>query len=256
MKKSNNHPVTNNATDKKVKKGNPKMNAKPTKELTAEQKKQLEALNERILGSLTKNYELGKALIEVKALLKGTVEKFEPYCKEHFNLAHSQVNRLMHYATTRDNIGMGEKDVYIPENTLRGLDRYPAETQMEIWEEAKKLAGEKDIPTAANVADARKKIAPKEEPKQDLKKKFHSRALNADIDLDKEKPVDVIRRADSVAKIKSVINEVVLRVELTSEDRKKICEFIKIKAAEEAMALMAPKSATGKSENKGVEKVA
>ena len=256
MKKSNNHPVTNNATDKKVKKGNPKMNAKPTKELTAEQKKQLEALNERILGSLTKNYELGKALIEVKALLKGTVEKFEPYCKEHFNLAHSQVNRLMHYATTRDNIGMGDEEVYIPENTLRGLDRYPAETQMAIWEEAKKLAGEKDIPTAANVADARKKIAPKEEPKQDLKKKFHSRALNADVDLEKEKPVDVIRKADSVAKIKSVINEVVLRVELTSEERKKICEFIKTKAAEEAMALMAPKSATGKSENKGVEKVA
>ena len=85
---------------------------------------------------------------------------------------------------------------------------------------------------------------------------FHSRALNADIDLDTDKPVDVIRRADSVAKIKSVINEVVLRVELTSEDRKKICEFIKIKAAEEAMALMAPKSATGKIENQGGEKVA
>ena len=256
MKKSNNHPVTSNATEKEVKKGDSKMNAKPTKELTAEQKKQLEALNERILGSLTKNYELGKALIEVKALLKGTAEKFEPYCKEHFNLAHSQVNRLMHYATTRDNIGMGEKDVYIPENTLRGLDRYPAETQMAIWEEAKKLAGEKDIPTAANVADARKKIAPKDEPKQDLKKKFHSRALNADVDLEKEKPVDVIRKADSVAKIKSVINEVVLRVELTSEERKNICEFIKDKAAEEAMALMAPKSATKKNENKGGEKVA
>lgn len=254
MKKATNHPVTNNATDKKVKKGNPQMNAKPTKELTEEQKKQLEALNERILGSLTKNYELGKALIEVKALLKGTTEKFEPYCKEHFNLAHSQVNRLMHYATTRDNIGVGEKDVYIPENTLRGLDRYPAETQMAIWEEAKKLAGEKDIPTAANVTDARKKIAPKEEPKQDLKKKYHSRALNADVDLEKENPVDVIRKADSVAKIKSVIGEIVPRIKMTQKDREAICELIKAKAEEEAMALMDPQSpAEG---NKSGEKVA
>ena len=255
MKKATSNHITKNATDNN-KKGNGPMNKAALKELTEDQKTQLAALNERILGSLTKNYVLGKALIEVKELLKGTVEKFEPYCKEHFNLAHSQVNRLMHYAATRDNIGMGEKDVYIPENTLRGLDKYSADVQKKIWEEAEKLAGEEKIPTSANVADARKKIAPKDEPKQDLKKKFHSRALNADVDLEKEKPVDVIRKADSVAKIKSVINEVVLRVELTSEERKKICEFIKTKAAEEAMALMAPKSATGKSENKGVEKVA
>lgn len=253
MKKATSHHVTRNATGNN-RKGNANMDKAAPKELTAEQKKQLEALNERILGSLTKNYELGKALIEVKALLRGTVEKFEPYCREHFNLAHSQVNRLMHYAATRDNIGMGEKDVYIPENTLRGLDKYSADVQKEIWAEAEKLAGKEKIPTSANVADARKKLAPKDEPKQDLKKKFHSRALNADVDLEKENPVDVIRKADSVAKIKSVIGEIVPRIKMTQKDREAICELIKAKAEEEAMALMDPQSpAEG---NKSGEKVA
>ena len=98
---------------KETKKGNKVMNATPAKELTPEQKEQLKKLSEEILGNLTRNYALGKALSEVKALLEGTAEKFEPYCRAHFGLAHSQVNRLMNYARTRDNIGMGDRDVYI-----------------------------------------------------------------------------------------------------------------------------------------------
>ena len=239
----------NPVTDNKTKKGNSKMSKTDVKELTAEQKEKLEALNERILGNLTKNYELGKALIEVKTLLKGTVEKFEPYCKDHFNLAHSQVNRLMHYAAVRDNIGLGDRDVYLSENTLRGLHKYPAETQQKIWEEAKKLAGDRNVPTAANVVDARKKIAPANDSRQgDMKKQFHSRALNIEVDLDKEKPADVIRKAENLTKAKAAIKEIIRRIELTPEEKEDICEFIKTKAEAEAMALMTPKSAEEKAE--------
>jgi len=164
---------TNNTNNKETKKGKKAMNTTPAKELTAEQKTQLQKLSKEILGNLTKNYALGKALIEVKALLEGTAEKFEPYCKEHFNLAHSQVNRLMNYAKVRDNIGMGNQAEYISENTLRGLDRFTAEIQKQIWEEAKRLAGDQKMPTTAQVQEARKKVAPKtEQDLGDKKKQF------------------------------------------------------------------------------------
>lgn len=237
-------------TTKETTKGNANMSKATPKELTAEQKEQLEGLRQQILGLLTKNYELGKALIEVKALLAGTTVKFEPYCKKHFGLAHSQVNRLMNYAKTRDNIEVGDQNVYISENTLRGLSKYPAATQKKIWEEAVKLAGDKKIPTAAQVSDARKKVVPKDDLNpSDLKKQFHSRALDADVDLETEKPVDVIRKAENLAKTKAAIKEVIRRVELTPAEKDEICEFIKTKAAEEAMALMTPKTAEVKAEN-------
>jgi len=241
---------------KETKKGNKAMNATPVKELTAEQKEQLKKLGEEILGNLTRNYALGKALSEVKALLEGTAEKFEPYCKEHFKLAHSQVNRLMNYAKVRDNIGMGNQEVYIPENMLRGLDRYSAEDQKRIWEEAKRTAGDQ-MPTTAQVQEARKKIAPKTEQNLgDKKMQFHSRVLNAQVDLEKEGPVEIIRKAENVAKIKAVIKEIIQRKELTAEEQKDICEFIKIKAESEAMELMTPKSADSEGKDNGEVKAA
>ena len=242
--------TTNNTNNEK---GTKAMNATPAKELTQEQKEQLEKLSKQILGSLTKNYVLGKALIQVKALLEGTTEKFEPYCKEHFKLAHSQVNRLINYARVRNNIGMGNQEVYIPENMLRGLDKYTPETQKDIWEEAERMAGDR-MPTTAQVQEARKRIAPKTEQNPgDRKMQFHSRALNVQVDLEKEKPVEIIRKAENVAKIKAVIREIILRKELTEEEQKEICEFIKAKAESEAMELMTPKSAD--SEEKDTDKV-
>ena len=238
--------VNNNKKGRKGKEGKTAAVNTASRELTAEQKEKLQALSERILGNLTRNYELGKALIEVKALLEGTAEKFEPYCRAHFGLAHSQVNRLMNYARTRDNIGMGDRDVYISENALRCLANAPAELQKMIWEEAKKLAEGQKIPTTENIRDARKRLVP--EVAEEAKKQFHSRALNADVDLDTEKPADVIRKAKNLAKAKDAIREVIKRVELTSEEKEEICEFIKAKAEEEAMALMTPKSAEAKEE--------
>lgn len=249
--------TTNNTNNKETKKGKKAMNTTPAKELTAEQKTQLQKLSEEILGNLTKNYALGKALIEVKALLEGTAENFEPYCKEHFNLAHSQVNRLMNYAKVRDNIGMGNQDEYISENTLRGLDRFTAEIQKQIWEEAKRLAGDQKMPTTAQVQEARKKVAPKaEQDLGDKKKQFHSRALNAQIDLEKEKPVEVIRKAETVAKVEAVIREVAQRVELTPEEQSEICEFIKSKAESEARELMSKKSTDSGDKESGELKAA
>ena len=237
--------VNNNKKGEKGKEGKTAAVNTAPRELTAEQKEKLQALSERILGNLTRNYELGKALIEVKALLEGTAEKFEPYCRNHFGLAHSQVNRLMNYTRTRDNIGMGEQDVYISENALRCLANDPAELQKKICEEAKKLA-EGEIPTTANIKDARKQLVP--EVAEEAKKQFHSRALDADVDLETEKPADVIRKAENLTKAKAVIKEVIRRVELTPEEKEEICEFIKAKAEEEAMALMTPKSAEAKEE--------
>ncbi len=245
--------TTNNNTNEK---GTKAMNATPAKELTQEQKEKLEKLSKQILGNLTKNYAQGKALSEVKALLEGTTEKFEPYCKEHFKLAHSQVNRLMNYAKVRDNIGMGDQDVYIPENMLRGLDKYTAEIQKQIWEEAKRMAGDQ-MPTTAQVQDARKKIAPKTEQKPgDKKMQFRSRVLNAQVDLENEKPVEIIRKAGDVAKIKAVIKEIIQRKELTEEEQKEICEFIKSKAESEAMELMTSRSAGSEEKDNGEEKAA
>lgn len=62
-------------------------------------------------------------------------------------------------------------------------------------------------------------------------------------------PADVIRKAENLAKAKAVIKEVIRRVELTPEEKEEICEFIKTKAEEEAMALMTPKSAEAKTED-------
>ena len=213
------------------------------RELTVEQFEKLQALTEQIRGDQTKNYALGKALLEVKNLLMGTGIGFENYCKKHFNIAHAHVSRLMNYARVRDNIGMGNQNVYIPENTLRGLDRYSAEIQKQIWEEAKRLAGDQKMPNTKQVQDARKKIAPKDEQNpSDMKKQFHSRALNAQVDLEMEKPVEIIRKAENVAKIKAVIKELVQRVELMPEEQTEICEIIKAKAEAEAVALMTRKS--------------
>ena len=248
--------ATNTNDKKEKKKGTKAMNATPAKELTQEQKEKLEKLSKQILGNLTKNYALGKALSEVKALLEGTAEKFETYCKEHFKLAHSQVNRLINYAKVRDNIGMGNQDVYIPENMLRGLDRYTAEIQKAIWEEAKRMAGDR-MPTTAQVQDARKKIAPKiEQNPGDKKMQFHSRALNVQVDLENEKPVEIIRKAENVAKIKAVIKEIIQRKELTAEEQKEICEFIKSKAESEAMALMTSRAADSEGKDNGEVKAA
>ena len=248
--------ATNTNDKKEKKKGTKAMNATPAKELTLEQKDELKKLNEEILGNLTRNYVLGKALIRVKALLEGTAEKFEPYCKEHFKLAHSQVNRLMNYAKVRNNIGMGDQDVYIPENMLRGLDKYTPETQKDIWEEAERMAGDR-MPTTAQVQEARKRIAPKTEQNPgDRKMQFHSRALNVQVDLEKEKPVEIIRKAENVAKIKAVIREIILRKELTEEEQKEICEFIKAKAESEAMELMTPKSADSEGKDNSEVKAA
>ena len=247
---TNNNETTNN------KKGTKAMNTTTAKELTQEQKEQLEKLSKRILGSLTKNYALGKALIQVKALLEGTAEKFEPYCKEHFKLAHSQVNRLINYARVRNNIGMGNQDVYIPENMLRGLDKYTAEIQKAIWEEVKRMAGDR-MPTTAQVQEARKKIAPKTEQNPgDKKMQFRSRALNAQVDLENEKPVEIIRKAENVAKIKAVIKEIIQRKGLTEEEQKEICEFIKAKAESEAMALMTSRAADSEEKDNGEVKAA
>lgn len=248
--------TNSNNSKKEMKKGNKVMNATPAKELTPEQKEQLKKLSEEILGNLTRNYALGKALSEVKSLLEGTAEKFEPYCKEHFKLAHSQVNRLMNYAKVRDNIGMGDQDVYIPENMLRGLDKYTAEIQVKIWEEAKRMAGDQ-MPTTAQVQDARKKIAPKTEQKPgDKKMQFHSRALNVQVDLKNDKPVEIIRKAENVAQIKAVIKEIIQRKGLTEEEQKDICEFIKSKAESEAMELMTSRSAGSEEKDNGEEKAA
>ena len=238
---ANNGINTNNENE--TKKGKNEMNKTPAKELTAEQKEQLKKLSKVILSNLAKNYVMGKALIQVKALLEGTAEKFEPYCKKHFKLAHSHVNRLMNYVRIRENIGMEDQKVYIPETTLRGLDRYSAEIQKQIWEEAKRLAGDQKIPTTKQVQDVRKKIAPKDEQNPgDMKKQFHSRALNAQVDLEKEKPVEIIRKAENVAKIKAVIKELVQRVELMPEEQTEICEIIKAQAEAEARKLMTRKS--------------
>jgi len=240
---ANNGINTNTNNENETKKGTKTMNKTAAKELTTEQKEQLEKLGNKILSNLTKNYALGKALIEVKALLEGTVEKFESYCKDHFKLAHAHVSRLMNYARVRDNIGMGNQNVYIPENTLRGLDRYSAEIQKQIWEEAKRLAGDQKMPNTKQVQDARKKIAPKDEQNPvDMKKQFRSRVLNAQVDLEKEKPVEIIRKAENVAKIKAVIKELVQRVELMPEEQTEICEIIKAKAEAEARELMTRKS--------------
>ena len=105
------------------------------------------------------------------------------------------------------------------------------------------------MPTTAQVQEARKKIAPKTEQNPgDKKMQFRSRALNAQVDLENEKPVEIIRKAGDVAKIKAVIKEIIQRKGLTEEEQKEICEFIKAKAEEEAMALMTPKSAESKEE--------
>lgn len=237
---------TINNTSKKAMKGNAAMNKKTpaAKVLTDEEKKQLKELNTRILDNLTRNYELGKALREVKTLLEGTTEKFGDYCETHYKLAHSQVNRLMKYAIVRDNLGLGDQNVFIPENTLRGLDKYDAELQRKIWEEAKALAGDQKMPTTAQVQDARKKVAPMEDGSNpaDMKKQFHSRALNSQVDLEQETPVEVVRKAETVAKVKAVIREIAQRVEMTAEERNEICEFIKAKAEAEAMDLMTRKA--------------
>ena len=82
----------------------------------------------------------------------------------------------------------------------------------------------------------------------EVKKQFHSRALDADVDLDTESPADVIRKAKNLAKARDAIREIIQRVELTPEEKEEICEFIKAKAEEEAMALMTPKSAEAKEE--------
>ena len=124
----------------------------------------------------------------------------------------------MNYARVRDNIGMGNQNVYIPENTLRGLDKYSAEIQKQIWEEAKRLAGDQKMPNTKQVQDARKKIAPKDEQNpSDMKKQFHSRALDIEVDLEKDKPADVIRKAENLTKAKAAIKEIVRRVELTQK---------------------------------------
>ena len=81
-----------------------------------------------------------------------------------------------------------------------------------------------------------------------MKKQFHSRALNIDVDLDKEKPADVIRKAENLTKAKAAIKEIIRRIELTPEEKEDICEFIKTKAEAEAMALMTPKFAEEKAE--------
>ena len=55
-------------------------------------------------------------------------------------------------------------------------------------------------------------------------------------------------KAKNLAKARDAIREVIQRVELTPEEKEEICEFIKAKAEEEAMALMTPKSAEAKEE--------
>ena len=170
MKEATNTATVN--TDKKGTKGKTAAFHPALRELTAEQQEKLRALNAQILSNLTRNYELGKALIEVKGLLEGTAEKFEPYCRKHFGLAHSQVNRLMNYSRTRDNIGMGDRDVYISENALRCLANDPAELQQKVWEEAKKLAEGQELPTTENIKEARKHLVP--EVAVEVKKQFHT----------------------------------------------------------------------------------
>ena len=85
---------------------------------------------------------------------------------------------------------------------------------------------------------------------------FHSRALNAQVDLENEKPVEIIRKAGDVAKIKAVIKEIIQRKELTEEEQKEICEFIKAKAESEAMALMTSRSADSEGKDNSEEKAA
>lgn len=85
---------------------------------------------------------------------------------------------------------------------------------------------------------------------------FHSRALNAQVDLENEKPVEIIRKAGDVAKIKAVIKEIIQRKELTEEEQKEICEFIKSKAESEAMALMTSRSADSEGKDNSEEKAA
>ena len=55
-------------------------------------------------------------------------------------------------------------------------------------------------------------------------------------------------QGENLAKARGAIREVIQRVELTPEEKEEICEFIKAKAEEEAMALMTPKSAEAKEE--------
>ena len=55
-------------------------------------------------------------------------------------------------------------------------------------------------------------------------------------------------QGENLAKARDAIREVIQRVELTPEEKEEICEFIKAKAEEEALALMTPKSAEAKEE--------
>ena len=55
-------------------------------------------------------------------------------------------------------------------------------------------------------------------------------------------------QGENLAKARDAIREVIQRVELTPEEKEEICEFIKAKAEEEAMALMTPKSAEAREE--------
>ena len=74
--------------------------------------------------------------------------------------------------------------------------------------------------------------------------------------VEKDKPVEIILKAESVAKIKAVIKEIIQRKELTAEEKKEICEFIKIKAESEEMELMTPKSAVSEEKDNGEVKAA
>ena len=186
--------------------------------LTEEEKKSLKHLSALINKGLRRNYSIGKALCQIKELLKGTSLKFSDYCQQNFFLASSQVNRLMEYARVRDIIGENEEKVLIPERVLRPMSQVPDQEMQTLWNKAKEQSKGK-IPTSELVAELVKPYQQGKVQSQSFEMKFHSKALGHDVDLEKTGIFELIEKAESSEKIKILIHEIHLRKPLSKEEQ-------------------------------------
>ncbi|GAB6191120.1 hypothetical protein [Desulfocastanea catecholica] len=132
----------------------------PWKELSVQEEKRLEQLENLVVENFKTFVQVGQALAEIKErkLYRMKALTFEKYCKELFDIAKSRVRELINATDVIENLrhggGFGDDQLLLPlnERQVRPLIKLRPEQQLAVWKAAVESAPRGKV-TSSHVAN-------------------------------------------------------------------------------------------------------
>ena len=132
----------------------------PKKELSVQEEKRLEQLENVVVENFRTFVQVGQALAEIRdrKLYRLKAVTFETYCKNLFDIAKSRVRELINATDVIENLrhggGFGDEQILMPlplnERQVRPLTQLRPEQQVAVWKAAVESAPQGKI-TASHI---------------------------------------------------------------------------------------------------------